>query len=109
MCIMEDYVSGRVCVFVRVRVCFCICACVCGSHNLPRKKVGALKFGSSLKTTSLYTVPNIIIIGPREPAEPRRLYHTESCGILKLRKGDKDVRNLRGLALANTIERTKTG
>jgi len=101
MCIIEDYVSRRVCVFGRARVC--------GSHNLPRNKVGALKFGSSLKTTSLYTVPNIIIIGPRELVEPRRLYHTESCGILKLRKGDKGVRNLRGLALANTIELTKTG
>jgi len=43
---MEDYVNRCVCVFVRVRVCFCIYACVCGSHNLARKKVGALKFGS---------------------------------------------------------------
>ena len=106
---MEDYVSICVGVFGRVRVCFCIYACVCGSHNLPRKEVGALKFGSSLKTTSLYTVPNIIIIGPREPVYPRGFYYTECCDILKLRKGDEDVRNLRGLALANKIERTKTG
>ena len=70
---MEDYVSRYICVFVRD--CFCISACVCGSHNLPRKKAGALKFGSSLKTASLYTVPNIIIVDPREPVEPRGLYH----------------------------------
>ena len=106
---MEDYVSRCVCVFVCVHVCFCIYACVCGSHNLPRKQIGALKFGSSLKTTSLYTVPNIVIIGPREPVYPRGLYHTECCDILKLRKGNKNVRNLGGLALANKIERTKTG
>jgi len=37
------------------------------------------------------------------------VYITECCGILKLRKGDKDVWDLRDLALVSTIERAKTG
>ena len=77
MFIMEDCVCICVCVFVLVRVCIYACVCVCGSNNFPGREVGALKFRSNLRTTSLYTVPHIIIIGPREPVDPRGSHRME--------------------------------
>jgi hypothetical protein len=111
MCIMKVCVCVYICLCLclRVRVRLRIYACVCGSHNLPDNKVGALIFGSSLRMTVECMVPNRIVIGIQERIGPRGSYHTKWWGVLNLRKIDQDVLHLRGLVLANKIERTKTG